>query len=156
MSVDLAAGSVTGSLPAPSVDAAGYVDAAQSTVHGHFQPSPAAVAAGFTDDHAPSEASLYVNTALPASYVPSTSADVAAGSANVPAHVESSTSVKTAMLAHSALCSICHCSSMYCCSLFLPCKQMSIEDDLPSILASRSSISSKSRGRAIFENEVTS
>ncbi len=45
-SVDLAAVSVAGSLSAPSVDAAGYVDAAQSTFHGHFQPSSAAVAAG--------------------------------------------------------------------------------------------------------------
>ena len=53
------------------MDAAGYVDVAQYTVHGHFQPSPAAVAALPTNDHAPAEASPYVNTALPASYVPS-------------------------------------------------------------------------------------
>ena len=52
-SVDLAAGSVAGSPSAPSVDAAGYVHVARSTVHGHFQPSLAAVAAGFTNDHAP-------------------------------------------------------------------------------------------------------
>ena len=61
--VDLNAVSVTGSLSAPSVDAAGCVDEAQSTVHGHFQPSPAAVAAGSTDDHEPAKASPYVNTA---------------------------------------------------------------------------------------------
>ena len=35
-SVDLDAGSVAGSPSAPSVDAVGYVDAARSTVHGHF------------------------------------------------------------------------------------------------------------------------
>ena len=73
-SVDLAAVSVTGSPSTPSVDAAGYVDAARSTVHGHFQPSLAAVAAGSTNDLAPAEASPCVNTALPASYVPSAKA----------------------------------------------------------------------------------
>ena len=46
VSVYLAAGSVAGSPSASSEDAAGYVDAARSTVYGHFQPSPAAVAAG--------------------------------------------------------------------------------------------------------------
>ena len=52
------------------MDAAGYVDAAQSTVHGHFLPSPTAVAAGSSDDHEPAKASLYVNHALSARYVP--------------------------------------------------------------------------------------
>jgi hypothetical protein len=71
-SVDLAAVSVAGSLSAQSLDAAGYVDAtAMSTVHCHFQQSPAAVAAGSTHDHAPAEDSPYENTALLASYVPS-------------------------------------------------------------------------------------
>ena len=36
VSVDLAAGSVAGSLSVPSVDDAGYADAARSTVHGHL------------------------------------------------------------------------------------------------------------------------
>jgi hypothetical protein len=70
----LAAVSVAGSPSAPSVDAAGYVNAAQSTVHGHFQPSPSAVAAGSTNDHEPAKASPYMNAALPASYVPSSTA----------------------------------------------------------------------------------
>jgi hypothetical protein len=74
VSIDLAAVSVAVSLSAPSVDADGYVDSAQSTVHGHFQQSHAAVAAGTTNDHAPAKASTYVNTALPASYVPSATA----------------------------------------------------------------------------------
>ena len=74
-SVDSAAVSVDGSPSVPSVDAAGYVDAtAMTAVHGHFQQSPAAVAAGYTHDHAPAEDSPYVNAALPASYVPSATA----------------------------------------------------------------------------------
>ena len=54
VSVDLAAVSVAGFPSAPSVDVASYVDAtAMTTVHSHFQQSPAAVAAGSTRDHAP-------------------------------------------------------------------------------------------------------
>jgi hypothetical protein len=71
--VDLSAVSVAGSLSGQSVDAAGYVNVVRSTVHGHFQPSPSAVAAGSPNDHGPAKASLNVNTALPASYVPSVS-----------------------------------------------------------------------------------
>ena len=74
-SVDSAAVSVAGSPSAPSVDAAGNVDAtAMTSVHSHFQQSSAAVAAGSTHDHAPAEASPYENTALSASDVPSATA----------------------------------------------------------------------------------
>ena len=75
VSIDLAAVSVAVSLSAPSVDAAGYLDAtAMIAVHGNFQQSSAAVAAGSTHDHAPAKDSPYENTALPASYVPSATA----------------------------------------------------------------------------------
>ena len=54
--------------------AAGYVDAtAMTAVHGHFQQSPAAVAAGSTHDHAPAKY-LPFSTALSASYVSSPTA----------------------------------------------------------------------------------
>jgi hypothetical protein len=53
------------------VDASGYVDVARSNVHLHFQPSCAAVAAGSTNDHVPTKASPYENSAFPASYVAS-------------------------------------------------------------------------------------
>ncbi len=79
-SVDLATGSVAGSTSAPSVDAAGYLDAtAKTAAHGHFHQSPAAVAAGSTHDHAPAEDSPYVNSALTASYVPSATAAQCSG-----------------------------------------------------------------------------
>ena len=69
--VDLAAASVAAAPLAPSVDTAGYVDTASSTA---CKPYPAAVAAVSTNDPAPEEASPYVNTVMPASYVPSATA----------------------------------------------------------------------------------
>ena len=77
--VDLAAASVAAAPLAPSVDAAGYVDAASSTA---CEPYPAAVAAVSTNDPAPVEASPYVNTAIPSSYVPSATAAQCFGAPN--------------------------------------------------------------------------
>ena len=67
--VDLATASVAAAQLSPSFDAAGYVDMASSTA---CEPYPAAVTAVSTN--APAEASPYVNTTMPASYVPSATA----------------------------------------------------------------------------------
>ena len=61
--------SVAVSLLLPSVDDAGYVDAASS--HCQSKPYPAACAAVSTNDPAPDDVSLCVYTAMPSSYVPS-------------------------------------------------------------------------------------
>ena len=74
VTVDLAAASDAAAPLAPSVDAAGYVDAVSSIVHCHCEPYPVAVAAVSTNDPAPAEHFPCVNTAMPAGYVPSATA----------------------------------------------------------------------------------
>ncbi len=71
-SVDSVDASVAVSPLVPYVDDAGYVDV--TSYHCQSEPYPVACAAVSRNDPAPAEVSLYVYTAMPASYVPSATA----------------------------------------------------------------------------------